>query len=156
MLVVAVLAGCGAYKVAASPAPVSAENARGADETLTRTEVGCVEVGVDRRADREMAPVVRYAVANHCTRPVSIDLAWATVIGRTADGSELALVAAPSDPSRSSATIPPNSEYETTLAYTSAATIGQLCVDVASITRTPETVATTWRCFGNVVSVTMR
>ena len=44
MLVVAVLAGCGAYKVAASPAPVSAENARGADETLTRTEVGCVEV----------------------------------------------------------------------------------------------------------------
>lgn len=153
MLVVAVLAGCGAYKVAASPSPVSAEGTRSTDETLTRTEVGCVEVGVDRRADREMAPVVRYAVANHCTRPVAIDLAWATVIGRTAEGSELALVAAPS--ANSSATIPPSSEYETTLAYTSAATIGQLCVDVASITRT-ETVATTWRCFGNVVSVTMR
>ena len=102
-----------------------------------------------------MSPVVRYAVANHCARPVTVDLAWASVIGRTAEGAELALVPA-SASSATLATIAPAGEHEATIAYASPASIGQLCVDVATIGSTPEAVAATWRCFGNVISVTMR
>jgi len=150
MLVVGVLAGCGAYKVAASPQSTSPAD----EDTTARTEIGCVEVGVDRRADREMAPVVRYSVANHCARPVTVDLAWANVIGRTAEGAEMALVVAATTASR--ATIAPSGVHEATLAYASPASVGQLCVDIASIASTPEAIAATWRCFGNVISVTMR
>ncbi|MFN0247145.1 MAG: hypothetical protein ACKV2T_09555 [Kofleriaceae bacterium] len=153
MLVVAVLAGCGAYKVASSP---SQARAAGLDEdTTSRTEVGCVQVGVDRRADREIGPVVRFSVENHCTRPVAVDLAWATVIGRTADGAEVALVPSVAS-STMTATVAPAAVHETTLAYTSPTSIGQLCVDVATIASAPDAVRATWRCFGNVISVTMR
>lgn len=147
MLVVAVLAGCGAYKVAASPKATSPE------DTTSRTEVGCVEVGIDRRGDRELSPVVRYAVANHCPRPITVDLAWASVIGRTAEGTEAALV--PASATTTSATIAPAGVHEATIAYSSPSSIGQLCVDVTSIASTPE-LSAKWRCFGNVISVTMR
>jgi hypothetical protein len=152
MLVVAVLAGCGAYKVASSPQSASAATVE--EDTTSRTEVGCVEVGVDRRGDREMSPVVRYSVANHCARPITVDVAWASVIGRTAEGTEVALVPASATPT--SATIAPSGSHETTIKYAAAASIGQLCVDVASIAATPEAIKTQWRCFGNVISVTMR
>lgn len=154
MLVVAVLAGCGAYKVASSPQTASASNSSDTfTDTTARMEVGCVEVGVDRRADRELSPVVRYAVENHCAESVTVDLAWANVIGRTADGAEIALV--PSSEA-SHATIVPSGSHVATIAYRSDASIGQLCVDVASIATTPEMIKTQWRCFGNVISVTMR
>lgn len=155
MLVVAVLAGCGAYKVASSPASASAASATASGEvdTTSRTEVGCVEVGIDRRGDRELGPVVRYAVENHCTRPIAVDLAWASVIGRTAEGSELALVPTV-DGTRT--LVPPTGSHEATITYRASASIGQLCVDVTTIASTPEMIDATWRCFGNVISVTMR
>ncbi|MGE0396564.1 MAG: hypothetical protein AB7T06_07610 [Kofleriaceae bacterium] len=155
MLVVAVLAGCGAYKVASSPSSASAAPASDGEETIARTEVGCVEVGVDRRVDRELSPVVRYAVENHCAEPVTVDLAWASVIGRTADGAELALVPASTN-AITRATIAPAARHEATLSYASSGSIGQLCVDVATIASVPDAVKATWRCFGNVISVTMR
>jgi hypothetical protein len=152
MLVVAVLAGCGAYKVASSPSQARAASFD--EDTTSRTEVGCVQVGVDRRGDRAIGPVVRYSVANHCARPVAVDVAWATVIGRTAEGAEIALIPFASE--STSATIAPAAVHETTLAYTSSASIGQLCVDVATIANASDAVKATWRCFGNVISVTMR
>ena len=154
MLVVAVLAGCGAYKVASSP-PTASASPREKPDTTSRTEVGCVEVGVDRRGDRELAPVVRYAVENRCARPVTVDLAFASVIGRTAEGTELALVPASASVAMTT-TIAPAGVHETTVAYESPASIGQLCVDVASVASMPDAVKATWRCFGNVISVTMR
>lgn len=157
LLVVAVLAGCGAYKVAASPHGTSA-GADGVREDLSRhSNVGCVEVGVERRADSEMAPVVRYAVENHCEQAVRVDLAWAQVIGRTADGAEVALVPALEGraTTETSAVVPPSERHAATIAYRSGATIGQLCVDVASVADVDHD-KPQWRCFGNVVSVTMR
>lgn len=151
MLVVAVLAGCGAYKVASSPPTASAASID--EDTTSRTDVGCVAVGVDRRADRETGPVVRYAVENHCAQPITVDLAWASVIGRTAEGTEVALVPTAAT---TNATIPPAATHEATVAYTAPASIGQLCVDVTTIGNVPDVVKATWRCFGNVVSVTMR
>lgn len=155
MLVVAVLAGCGAYKVASSPTASAASQDSIAEDTTTRTDVGCIAVGVDRRADREIGPVVRYAVENHCAQPITVDLAWASVIGRTAEGMEVALV--PTSGTRATnATIPPAAVHEATVAYTAPASIGQLCVDVTTIGNVPDAVKATWRCFGNVISVTMR
>jgi hypothetical protein len=151
MLVVAVLAGCGAYKVASAPQTASASTPQ---DTTSRTEVGCIEVGIDRRGDRELSPVVRYAVENRCGRPITVDLAWASVIGRTAEGAEMALV--PAQTTATSATIVPSGVHEATVAYASPASIGQLCVDVTSIASSPDAIDAKWRCFGNVISVTMR
>lgn len=156
MLIVAVLAGCGAFKVASSPQSASASPSPSSSDTTSRTEVGCVEVGIERRGDREMAPVVRYAVENRCERPISVDLAWASVIGRTAEGTEMALVPHGKATTATTATIVPSGVHHATISYASPASIGQLCVDVASIASTPEAIQATWRCFGNVISVTMR
>lgn len=137
-----VLAGC-AYKAASS-----SDTAR--EATVDRNRVGCLDVGVDRRGDLGNAAVVRYAFENHCAEPANIDLGWASVIGRTAEGAELALIPTSKE---SAVTIEPHGTGETTLAYAAPAPIGQLCVDVASLAQqTPAR----WRCFGNREAVASR
>jgi len=137
----AVLAGC-AYKAASST-----DTTR---EVTDRSRVGCLEIGIDRRGDLGNAAVVRYAFENHCAHATSVDLGWASVIGRTAEGSELALVPTKKD---SSVTIEPHATGETTLAYPAPAPIGQLCVDIASLAqKTPAQ----WRCFGDPEAVALR
>ncbi len=143
-LVLAVLAGC-AVKAASSN-----DTTR---EVTDRSRVGCLDVGVDRRTDLGTTAVVRFAFENHCAQRTTVDLGWATVIGRTADGAELAMV-----PTRkeSVVTIEAHDSGETTLAYQNPAApapIGQLCVDVASLAQqTPAQ----WRCFGNPEAVATR
>jgi hypothetical protein len=68
----------------------------------------------------------------------------------------MALVPQATRVTATSATIAPSGVHEATLAYGSPASIGQLCVDVTSIASTPESINAKWRCFGNVISVTMR
>jgi len=138
----AILAGC-AYKAASS-----SETTR--EVTSERSHLGCLEVGIDRRGDLGNAAVVRYAFENHCAERTSVDLGWATVIGRTAEGSEVALIPTKKE---SSVTIEPHATGETTLAYPAPAPIGQLCVDVASLAQqTPAQ----WRCFGDPEAVALR
>lgn len=140
VVAVAVLAGC-AYKAASS-----SETTR----EVTSERVGCLDVGIDRRGDLGNAAVVRYAFENHCAQPASVDLAWASVIGRTAEGAEIALVPTHK---QSQVTIAAHGSAETTLAYPAPAPIGQLCVDVASLAQqTP----TQWRCFGDPEAVASR
>jgi hypothetical protein len=138
----AVLAGC-AYKAASKTTEPN-------EHRVDRSTVGCLEVGVDRRSDLGDAAVVRYAFANHCEGAAQIDVAWASVIGRTAEGAELALV--PTKRAKE-VVVAPNGEAETTLVYPAPAAIGQLCVDVASLAQ--ETPAR-WRCFGNPEAVALR
>ena len=144
MLVAAVLAGC-TYKAATSTRTT-------AEDKLAATEVGCLDVGVERRADRALVPVLEFAVTNHCDRAMQVDLGWASVIGRTAEGAELALV--PVNASETAAQVGAGQSHEAMIAYSSATSIGQLCVDVSTLV--DANAKTQWRCFGNVVSVTMR
>lgn len=134
----AVLAGC-AYKAASS-----SDTSR---EIRDRSRVGCLEIGVDRRTDLGNSAIVRYAFENHCAQPTSVDIGWATVIGRTAEGNELALMPARID---GSVTIEPHGAGETTLAYPAPTPIGQLCVDINSLVQKTPAV---WRCFGNPEAV---
>jgi hypothetical protein len=144
LVVVAVLAGC-AVKAASSSDTTK--------EVTERSRVGCLEIGVDRRTDLGTAAVMRFAFENHCAQPASVDLGWAQVIGRTADGAEVALVPANKE---SSVMIDAHASGETTLAYGNPAApspIGQLCVDIASLAQqTPAQ----WRCFGNPEAVATR
>ncbi len=144
LVVVAVLAGC-AVKAASSSDTTK--------EVTERSRVGCLEVGVDRRSDLGTAAVMRFAFENHCTQPRSVDLGWVSVIGRTAEGAELALVPTKQE---SAVTIEGHASGEITLAYLNPAApapIGQLCVDIASLAQqTPAQ----WRCFGNPEAVATR
>jgi hypothetical protein len=141
LVVAAVLAGC-AYKAASSN-----DTTR---EVKDRSRVGCLEIGVDRRTDLGNSAVVRYAFENHCAQPANVDIGWANVIGRTAEGNELALLPAKKD---SSVTIAGHGEGETTLAYPAPTSIGQLCVDINSLAQQTPAV---WRCFGNPEAVALR
>jgi hypothetical protein len=75
------------------------------------------------------------------------------VIGRTAEGTELALVPTNKE---SAITVGPHGTGETTLAYPNPASpspLGQLCIDVASLAQqTPAQ----WRCYGNPEAVAVR
>ncbi|CAN5905589.1 hypothetical protein BH11MYX3_BH11MYX3_21830 [soil metagenome] len=144
LVVVAVLAGC-AVKAASSSDTTK--------QVTERSRVGCLEIEVDRRTDLGPAAVMRFAFENHCAQTMSVDLGWASVIGRTADGAEVALVPAKKE---SAVTIEGHASGETTLAYgnpAAPAPIGQLCVDIASLAQqTPAQ----WRCFGNPEAVATR
>jgi hypothetical protein len=139
-----VLAGC-AYKAASSN-----DTTR---EVRDRSRVGCLEVGIDRHRDLGNTAVVSYSFENHCGDAANVDIGWAQVIGRTAEGSEIALVPTKKE---SAVVVAPHGTGETTLVYLNPAApapIGQLCVDIASLAQqTPAQ----WRCFGNPEAVATR
>ncbi|MBA3465673.1 MAG: hypothetical protein H0T46_37420 [Deltaproteobacteria bacterium] len=141
LVVGVVLAGC-AYKAASSN-----ETTR---EVRDRSRVGCLDVGVDRHRDLGNTAVVSYSIENHCGQMQKIDLGWAQVIGRTAEGNEVALVPAKKE---SSVAVAPHATGETTLAYPAPAPIGQLCIDIASLA---QQAPAQWRCFGNPEPVALR
>lgn len=137
-----VLAGC--YKAASSSTTDTTREVR------DRSRVGCLDVAVDRRTDLGTTAIVSYSVENRCGQPTHVDLGWAQVIGRTAEGAELALVPTKQE---SSLTVGAHEQTETTLAYPAPTAIGQLCVDIASLAQqTPAQ----WRCFGNPEAVATR
>ena len=136
-----VLAGC--YKAASSSTSDTTREVRA-------SRVGCLDVAVDRRTDLGTTAIVSYAFENRCGQTAQIDLGWAQVIGRTAEGVELALI-----PTKKQAavTVGAHEQAEATLAYPAPTAIGQLCVDVASLAQqTPAQ----WRCFGNPEAVAAR
>lgn len=151
LVVAVILAGC-AYKAASSTETTREVTSERPASRPTR--VGCLEIGVDRRGDLGMAAVVHYAVDNHCEQAASVDLGWASVIGRTAEGAELALVPAHVEIALE---VPAHGSRETAVAYPTPAPIGQLCVDVSTLApRDHEAVSARWRCFGNPEAVASR
>ena len=141
VVLVGVLTGC--YKAASSKTSDTAREVRA-------SRVGCLDVAVDRRTDLGTTAIVSYAFENRCGTTETVDLGWAQVIGRTADGAELALIPTKKE---AAVTVGAHEQTQTTVAYPSPAAIGQLCVDIASLAQqTPAQ----WRCFGNPEAVASR
>jgi len=117
-----------------------------------RTTVGCLDIAVDRRTDLGASAVVGYTFGNRCDHPTVIDLAWVSVIGRTMNGAEVALV--PYDPKGELAVLRLDGRQvgAEAISYPAPEALGQLCVDVASLAQTKPA---QWMCFGNPEAIAM-
>ena len=117
-----------------------------------RTTVGCLDIAVDRRTDMGSAAVLGYTFGNRCDGPTVIDLAWVNVIGRTASGAEVTLV--PYDPKGELAVLKLDGRQagSEAISYPAPESLGQLCVDVASLAQTKPA---QWLCFGNPEAIAM-
>lgn len=144
VVVAAMIAAC-AYRPGSYTAPAR-------EFAGQRTSVGCLDLAVDRRADLGSSAVIGYTFGNRCDRPAVVDLAWVQVIGRTADGAEIAL--APFDPKGELRPLKLDGRTTGTeaIAYPAPAALGQVCIDVASIAQTQPA---SWMCFGNPEAVAM-
>jgi len=112
-----------------------------------RATTGCLDIAIERR-DRSTVgeAVLAYSFGNRCDKPVIVDLASATVIGRRTDGGSLVLH--PYDPRRE---IEPRwldgrAVGRETLAYDAGVTLVDICVDAGSIPRAP---MSSWLCFAS-------
>ncbi|MBA3455590.1 MAG: hypothetical protein H0T42_21025 [Deltaproteobacteria bacterium] len=117
-----------------------------------RTTVGCLDIAVDRRTDMGSAAVLGYTFGNRCDGPTVIDLAWVNVIGRTATGAEVTLV--PYDPKGELTVLRLDGRQagSEAISYPAPESLGQLCVDVASLAHTKPA---QWLCFGNPEALAM-
>lgn len=139
------LIGC-AYKAGALAKAKPEEGFTGRYAT-----VGCLDIAIDRKADRGSSAVLGFEVGNRCDDKVVIDLAFAHVIGRTADGVEVALAA--DDPELlQPLALDGRAVGEEAVAYASRDQLGQVCVDVASLANEKPA---QWMCFGNTESVAL-
>jgi hypothetical protein len=145
------VAGCAPLIVACAYKPGSfAHNTH--SFTGQRATVGCLDISVERRTDVGDWPVLDYTFGNRCDRPAPVDLAWTQVIGRTADGAEVALV--PYDPKAEIRVlkIDGRSSGSEALTYPTDVSLGQVCVDVASLAQQQPA---QWICFGSHTAVAM-
>ena len=104
------------------------------------------DLGIARRADLDPnTAVVSYEFGNRCPGPAIVDLARASVIGRTADGQDVAL--APYDPKHEVRALELDGRWmgKEALAYPAQVALVQLCVDAASIAHRE---GAQWVCFG--------
>ena len=117
-----------------------------------RTSVGCLDLAIDRRTDIGSSAVLGYTFGNRCDRPAVIDLAWVNVIGRTAAGAEITLV--PYDPKGELQVLRLDGRQvgAEAISYPAPESLGQLCVDVASLAQTRPA---QWLCFGNPEAIAM-
>ncbi len=102
--------------------------------TGQRTTLGCVDLAVDRRNDAKGVAVIVYDFGNRCDRAVTIDLAYATVIGRTDAGDPVVLK--PYDPNNEirPLRLEGRSAGGETIAYESERHLAQVCIDLATVT----------------------
>ena len=144
LIVATVIAAC-AYRPGSYQAPAR-------EFAGQRTTIGCLDLAVDRRADHGSSAVLGYTFGNRCDRPATVDLAWVQVIGRTSGGAEIAL--APYDPKRQLKPLQIDGRTTGTeaIAYPAPETLGQVCVDVASIAQQRPA---RWLCFGNPEAIAM-
>lgn len=111
-----------------------------------RVQAGCVDLAVDRRADMHDQPVLEYQFGNRCDESVMIDLARVRAVGRTADGTELALAAYDPGGEIVPAKLGARLAGGEAIAYVSSdgRPIAQICVEVAAIANVT---AEQWLCF---------
>ena len=99
-----------------------------------QTTVDCLDLAVDRRPDLpDGSAVVRFAFGNRCDHPVVVDLASASIIGRTADGQHLQLTAYDPRHEIQSMRIDGRAVGREALAFPADTTIDEICIDAASI-----------------------
>jgi len=117
-----------------------------------RVTVGCLDLAIERRPDHGSSAVLGYTFGNRCDRPAVVDLAWVNVIGRTSDGAEIALT--PYDPKSELRVLQIDGRLvgHEAIAYPAPESLGQVCVDVASIA---QQAPAQWLCFGNHDSIAM-
>ena len=110
-----------------------------------RVSLGCLDIAVERRADAAMGPVLGYQFGNRCDHPALIDLGAARVIGRDAQGADVAL--RPYDPQREirPAEIDGRGVGAEALAYASDRPLSEVCADAAALAHA---VPPRWLCFG--------
>lgn len=147
VLVAAVLAGIAAcaYKPGSYASPTREFHGQ-------RVTVGCLDLAIERRPDHGSSVVLGYTFGNRCDHPTVVDLAWVNVIGRTSDGVEIALT--PYDPKRELRVLQIDGRLvgQEAIAYPAPESVGQVCVDVASIA---QQAPAQWLCFGSHHAVAM-
>ena len=109
-----------------------------------RVRIGCLDLGIARRADMAGTAVMAYRFGNRCHDATTIDLAKLRVTGRTEAGTEITLE--PYDPKSELEPLQLDGRWAggEAIAYPSSEPLAQVCVDLASFARAP---ASTWRCF---------
>jgi hypothetical protein len=98
--------------------------------------IGCLDLAIDRRPDLPSGDaVISYAFGNRCDHPVIVDLATASVVGRTAEGKELQLAAYDPRHEISMLRIDGRAVGTEAISYVSDSALREICVDAASIAR---------------------
>lgn len=138
-VLISALVGC-AYQ------PGSFRTGHGPEAELAgqRATVGCLDVAVARRLDYLASAVLQYRFGNRCARAALVDLQSVAVIGRLADGREVAL--SPYDPELELRPVHLGGRLSggEAIAYPVPAPLAQICVDAASIVRAQPA---RWMCF---------
>lgn len=140
-----VIAGC-TYR------PGSFHHGAGPDSAFQgqRTTIGCLDIAIDRRADLEdQSAVLHYRFGNRCERPVEIALQQVAVVGRLADGTEVAL--APFDPRLELHTLRIDGRFAggEALAYPAPQRLVQVCANAATISPSHAGAGPHWLCFAS-------
>jgi hypothetical protein len=121
------------------------------DFTGQRATVGCLDIAIERRADASIGPVLDFQFANRCDHAAMVDLGAVAVVGRAADGGEVAL--RPFDPRAElhPAALDGRSVGTEALAYPSARAVPQICADAAALVHASPP---HWLCFGTLDAAT--
>jgi hypothetical protein len=113
-----------------------------------KATIGCLDIAIERRDDHDKSAVLSYRFGNRCDHAQIVDFANARVIGRDEAGGEH--VMRPFDPRGEIKAMPLDARLvgKEAIAYVAADEIGadlvQVCVDAASIVRSPKE---HWMCF---------
>ncbi len=112
-----------------------------------RATLGCLDVSVAGRSERDGIAELEYDFGNRCDHPTVVDLAAVHVVGRTGDGRELAM--APVDLRNELRALPIDGRMagREVIAYDAGpGELAAVCVDVAPIAHAT---AAQWMCFGD-------
>lgn len=125
------LAGCTAYQ----PSSFTRPGGPASGFVGQRATIGCLDIAVERRADYDASAVLQYQLGNRCNRAVEVDLQQVPVVGRFADGEELALT--PYDPDLEIRPVKLAGRLvgAEAIAYRTPRPASQVCVDAARIER---------------------
>jgi len=125
LLCCSTLLGCAGYHPGSFEAP---------QETFagSRTTIGCLDVSVAQRARGFGQAFVEYDFANRCDHATVVDLAAVRVVGRTAAGRDLRLVAHDPDHEIRPLPLDGRSTGHEVIAY-EGGEVGRICVDVGAI-----------------------
>jgi len=115
-----------------------------------RASQGCLDVAIERRADLPIGPVLEFQFANRCDHMTTVDLGSVAVVGRNAQGTDVAL--RPYDPRREIHPVPLDGRKEggEALVYPADRSMPQVCVDVATLAKDG---SWRWLCFGSAPTV---
>lgn len=111
-----------------------------------RATVGCLDLAVERREDKDGWPVLAYRFGNRCDRPAMVDLRGAVVMGRMLDGKEIQLL--PFDPKVEIKPMQIDARLAggEVIAYSTMYELQQVCVDAATIAQVS---GERWMCFAS-------